>query len=228
MEPWSRYLVADADRRVMGDDDANDYSGKDMEYKKDHIQLFDEARLVWPAPRYPSQGTHCRHLDQRAFEVVHYANSLWPYSCPPDGSFVPEFLDCNFSLLRLAPDGIRSSSPWRRDMMSTMTGSRQYIVRWAEVTKDGRDLQRGTIESACAPARQEVFIRQLAGLELMALMGYATEYTCPMNMPGHKLATSFAGNAFSAFAILPAIIAVMATVEPDAKLAPISASNVEA
>jgi len=74
--------VADADRRVMGDDDANDYSGKDMEYKKDHIQLFDEARLVWPAPRYPTQGTHCRHLDQRAFEVVHYANSVWPYSCP--------------------------------------------------------------------------------------------------------------------------------------------------
>jgi hypothetical protein len=62
----------------------------------------------------------------------------------------------------------------------------------------------------------------------MALVGYATEYICPMNMPGHKLATSFAGNAFSAFAILPAIIAVMATVEPDAKLAPLSASSVEA
>ena len=163
--------MADKDRRVMNEDDFNDYSGKDMEYKKDHIHLFDEARLDWPAPRFPSQGKYCRHLDQRAFEIVHYANSVWPYSCPPDGSFVPEFLDCNFSLPRLAPDGLRSSLPWRRDMMSTMTGSGQYIMRWAEVTDDGQDLERGTVESACEPVRHEVFVRQLDGLELMALMG---------------------------------------------------------
>jgi hypothetical protein len=76
--------------------------------------------------------------------------------------------------------------------------------------------------------RHDVFVRQLDGLELMALMGYATEYICPLNTPCHKLATRFAGNPFSAFAILPAIIAIMATVEPDAKLAPSSAASVEA
>ena len=167
------------------------------------------------------------HLDQRAFEVVHYANSVWPYSCPPDGSFVQELLASNVSLARLATGGLRSSSPWRRDMMSTMTGSGQHIMRWAEVTDDGQDLERGTVESAGEPVRHEVFVRQLDGLELMALMGYATEYICPLNTPCHKLATSFAGNAFSAFAILPAIIAIMATVEPGAKLAPSPASNLE-
>ena len=228
VEPWSRYLIADTNNRVRDQDEFKDYSGKEMEYKTDHIRLFDEAKLVWPAPRFPSKGIYCRHLDQRAFEVVHYANSVWPYSCPPDGSFVPEFLDCNFSLSPLAVDGPRSASPWRRDMMSTITGFGQYIMRWAELTEDCQGPERGTVESACAPVRHEVLLRQLEGRELMALMGYATEYITPLNMPCHKLASSFAGNAFSAFAILPAIIGIMATVEPDAKLAPSSPSNVEA
>ena len=82
--------------------------------------------------------------------------------------------------------------------------------------------------SPCEPVRHDVFVRQLDGLELMALMGYATEYSCPVNTPCHKLATRFARNPFSTFDILSAIIASMATVEPDAKLAPSSASNVEA
>ena len=46
VEPWSRYLIADTNNRVRDQDEFKDYSGKEMEYKTDHIRLFDEAKLV--------------------------------------------------------------------------------------------------------------------------------------------------------------------------------------
>ena len=62
----------------------------------------------------------------------------------------------------------------------------------------------------------EVHIRQLDGAELTQIIGYDGTYLRPgTNWPDHATCTSFAGNAFSGFAIVPCLIALMAVVEPD-------------
>lgn len=217
-EPWNSYLLSDALLTLHTTSPRG--TSSDADHKADHMGLFDEAKLPWPAPR--SLLPHCHHLEQRPFEALVYVNAAWPYELDEDGGCPPEFVDVNFSLARLAPDGLQSRSPWRRDQLGTMTGSGQYIVRTAKNFRKGPvavgDGDGGDVMSCLGGPSSDVTMRQLEGAELMQLAGYdAALFTS--NWPDHSLGVSLAGNAFSAFAVLPVLIAILATVFPDATAA---------
>ena len=133
---------------------------------------------------------------------------VWAYNEPEDCP-VPQFLDANFSLKRLAADGTASTNPWRSNMLPCLTGSGQYIMRWRSKVQPDFD------GSASLASSGEVQLRQVDGVELLQVIGLDVSYFYN-NVPTHKLATSFAGNAFSGFAMIPILTAVAATVTPDA------------
>lgn len=87
------------------------YEGDDTKsYKEDHMNLYDRARLPWPAPRQGSMAlSDLNHFGQRAYETAFYVHHVFPSI----RWGVPEFIDVNSSLPRLALDGERSRSPWR-------------------------------------------------------------------------------------------------------------------
>lgn len=183
--------------------------GMDASYKLEHMELFDNAGLPWPAPR--AALDFCQHLDQRAFEVLVYVHNTWPYELKEEVP-VPQFIDVNFSLKRLAPNGGGGRNPWRHDRLPTLTGSGIYILRTGRLS----ELAKGDVGAIFAGRQVEVELRQLDGLELLQIIGYDITYMDINTLPSHSLATSLAGNAFSAFSVAPCLLALFSVVEPDA------------
>jgi hypothetical protein len=215
---WEQFLLPPSlralDVTTPGDDMVGAKYDK-MLYKTEHMQFYDDAKLEWPAPRQITIAvTSCSHLDQRSYEVVVFLHNAHPYQ---PGAFPQyEFIDCNMSLKRLAPDGPRSSSPWRKNELPTFTGSGMYIMRWGVLSnKTSADLTPSQDMAALFEGPSvEVKLRQVDGLELMQFIGYHVTY---MNepWPTHDLCTSLAGNAFSGFNLIPPIMAMTAVVKPD-------------
>ena len=208
---WSEFLLDERFRQVHKATEGSDCAGQLFEYKTDHMAAYDEIKLTWPAPRHELE--HCSNLDQRAFELVHFCNVVFPYERGQDG-LAPEFMDAHPSFKRLLPDGARSVSPWRRNKLPTLTCSSIIIMRMpATNEEEGESSNLGAIASM-RPTK--TIVRQLDGVELLQLIGMDIDEINYEAWPTHKLANKMAGNAFSAFAMLPALLAVLATVEPDA------------
>ena len=213
-ELWESFFLEESVRELHTQppetQDSNDY-----EHKHDHMFLFDEAKIQWLAPR--SALTSCHYLKQRTFEMTVYCNTVWPYQLDEDGSAPPEFIDVNPSLPRLVPHGKVGKSPWRRDLLSTMTGSSQMIMRRAINIRLNPDAG-GDVGSVHQTAF-DLEIRQLEGAELIQIAGYDA-VLFQDNWPSHQLGTSLAGNAFSGHVVVAVLIALFATVRPDAVMAP--------
>ncbi len=66
----------------------------------------------------------------------------------------------------------------------------------------------------------DVAIRQVQGAELMAISGFHHTWYDPEDYVSQQLGTSFSGNAFSGFCVLPVLLALAATCHPDSAPAP--------
>ena len=120
--------------------------------------------------------------------------------------FVHELMDGNFSLTR-SVDVAGDKNLWKR-VMPTVTGSGLYIVR-AGILKERCD-------NVGTAAEQDplVVARQVDGLELLNIIGFDTSYFASPYVPGQKLATSWAGNAFSGYAVGPVFMAALSAPMP--------------
>ena len=129
------------------------------------------------------------YLSPRQQELVYFVHT---YFKPEVDGY--EFMDMNMSLKRLVdwiaskPDFVRN--PWKRHI-PTLTGSCNILMR---KTKGGQVEQ----------------LRALEGVELMALIGWHPSFWCSLAdeaFLSHELLTSLSGNALSAFAAGPMIVA---------------------
>jgi hypothetical protein len=156
------------------------------------LLFFGKIGMEWPpaADLWPS----LQHLSTRAYEVAVYCNSAFPYQPygQNDARFPKQFLDVNMSLTNLVgAEG--TTNPWR-EIFPTMTGAGQYIMREGVPSKTGdHDLD------VLGEMSYDLRIRQIDGMELFQLAGFALPYL-ECACPDHKTLTSMAGNAFSAFA----------------------------
>jgi hypothetical protein len=134
----------------------------------------------------------------RLQKVVVWCNIAVPYECDDDPAarFPREFIDANQPLVRLVgPEG--TTNPWTKQF-PTMTGSGQYVMRWA--------VPSGT-PSGFDDTGFDVCIRQLDGMELFQIAGFDLSYVHGA-IPDNDLLSSMAGNAFSAFAVGACMVAV--------------------
>ena len=123
-------------------------------------------------------------LPWRSRELAYLMHRIHPM---PDG-VEHEFLDTNPSFERAARD---SSSPWAAHMMNTLIGSTKPVLRFR-----GPD---GVPRLRC-----------LAGREMMAMVGWgAGDYIGGVTSTTHVTLCSLAGNAFSAFAVGPVLLATL-------------------
>ena len=191
------YLI-DEDCRQSHAKEPKEDAEREFKYKDEHIEAYDEAKLTWPPLRGKWNGS-LDHLGQRAYELTVYCDARWPYVPRPTGTHW-EYIDANFSMKRLV--GPSPTSPWS-DAMPTMTGLGQYIARrgvpLAEVGSQNHSIA-GNMELA-------IEMRHLDGIELMQIVGFDLSYM-QGRLPESEVATSMAGNAFSAFGIGPLMLGV--------------------
>ncbi len=183
-------LVPSADRTCEDRTPVHDNPDKTYKYKDDHMKLFEENTLAWPADRsaYPSLS----HLDQRPYECAWFAMKRWPHS-GADGP--DEFMDLNLSLTRsCGPKG--DKNPWSTTLNTFTCGGVYVFRRWCP--------------------QNRVTIRQLDGLELLQGIGFDRSFLKPPAdaVPGaplvsHRFATKLAGNAFSAYSVGAALVALL-------------------
>ena len=190
-----------------------DDGDKTFKYKEDHMRLYDGAGLEWPPAKGKFDGM-LDHTDQRAYEVLVYAGTMWPYAPEKPGVFHREYVDFNQSITRLA-GATGDHEPWVK-RIPTLTGSGMYAMRWAEPVESATNHQDPDPFAIVVDIGKqfEVYTRQLDGLELMQLVGWPMDSYID-DFPSHELASKLAGNAFSGFAIGPCMMAVMAVLQHD-------------
>jgi len=165
-----------------------DVAGKEFKYKDDHMRLYDSINLVWPAPSPRGYDGALDHMEQRAFEVFHFANNKFPLA---SGALTPEFIDVQPEITWVCgSDG--KQNPWRT-VFPTLTSCGQYIYRRWVLGVNYHFLEVG----------------QLDGMELLQMIGFEMANVETWDFPSHELATSMAGNAFSAYAVGPMLILSM-------------------
>ncbi len=123
---------------------------KEFKYKADHLKLYDEFGLPWPAPREHFNGS-LSHLDARPYEVVYFADCVYPYPGLINERYPVEWLDANESLTR-AVGTSGNTNPWKRQL-GTLVCSMKPIMR--RMTKNGL-----------------MECRQLAGIECLQMIGF--------------------------------------------------------
>ena len=170
---------------------------QDPSYKTEHCEIFREMKLSWP-PCYADFG----HIDfagmsERVAEATIMVDKLFP---APAGAVVLQFYDANPSLKRLlvADSEGKLKDVWRSHPM-TLTGQSQLIFRYKH-PKVGKD----------------ICIRRVNIAEMFALIGWlfdswGPETHCLLELD-MSLASSFAGNAFSAYQIGPTLMALLPSV----------------
>jgi hypothetical protein len=120
---------------------------------------------------------------------------------------------------RVMPDGIFGRNPWWRDEIPTITSAASIIMRWgvrARVSSDDEMTASQEVHRALEGPPFEVRLRQLDGVELLQIVGL-DHSQLKLPWPSHGLATRLAGNAFSAFNVIPCIMALVSAVEPECK-----------
>ena len=101
-----------------------------------------------------------------------------------------EYIDLNHSLTRLL-NGPASKMPWKT-LAPTLTSQPIIFMRQLD--------QKGIMK-----------YKKLTGKDVMRLTGWATKFWIPPASFPEPLLHSLAGNAFSAFAAAPCVIALVAT-----------------
>ncbi|CAK0804534.1 unnamed protein product, partial [Prorocentrum cordatum] len=163
-------------------------------WKEEHCNAFRGMEYPWP-PEMPAKGVRDKGrkctvqqdtvfsfyrmmLDDRNAELALFACSKFPM--PPDSD--PQFFDTKNSYSRtFAKD--EDASPWRT-VVPTLTGQGRMVVRY---WYDG-----------------EVILRPVLGIECMAFAGWHFEWwEEPRCLYDDSLLINLAGNAFSAFAVVP-------------------------
>jgi hypothetical protein len=186
------FLLEDDCQQVRNGHPTPECPNREYKYKEDHARLFDAIGCTWPAPRSKFSGT-LDHMEQRAYEAVVFASEKWPYKSV-NGSLPVQFFDANESLTRsCGAEG--TTQPWR-ETLPTLTCSCSYVFR------RGKLAEVQPLDDDFADPLIDIEVRQLDGIELLQLVGFDVSYL-EGGFPTHSVATSMAGNAFSAFAVGP-------------------------
>ena len=164
-------------------------------YEEEHATMYAAFSLPWP-PGNRDIELECgeevsRNLSGRSAEVVFFCCKAFEMRSDT------EFLDANQSLAWLCKSN--DKSPWSSHSMFTLTGSCIPIVR------QRRD------PPYCAPS-----VRLMTGVEAMQFMGWDITdfrdidalYALPNS---NAFLCNLAGNAFSAYAIGPVLLAVVSS-----------------
>ncbi len=170
-------------------DHAKAHEGKlegKFKWQDDHCERFRLRGLAWPvdfdAVANEADLTFIRgSLSDRAAESLFYMHKSFPHTDKSE----PEFGDVNVSLPRLVPD--EEKSPWKQ-MCPTMVGSAHMCVRYVNSTSGN------------------IAVRPITPIEAFELIGWAE---CDLHLPvpiRGSTAINMAGNAFSAFAVVPALV----------------------
>lgn len=196
------YLLDDSCRQVSNTSPSGTDPDKDYLFKDEHMRLFDCLGLAWPPARGILESLD--HLDQRPYEVSIYVHTAFPHK-PELDTQKPvrvEYFDVNQTLGRLCgPEG--EQNPWTTTF-PTLTGSGQYVMRYAE------DIHFG---SGCFDDPEfSLVYRHVDGLELLQLIGWPMD-EIRGDFPSHSVGSSMAGNAFSGFAVGPVLMGVMACID---------------
>ena len=212
--PWDRFLLPAEEvckvreaRQADADDDAPEKRRKishPPRYLDDHCDIFRTSLIEWPidiSKMSEEFQAAMVSLNDRQREIVVFCELKWPYAAALENIVAaeqgtepkPEFLDVNMSLQYLLK-GTSDRTAWR-PTTGCLTGSGKYWMRRANPQK---------------PSTMDY--RLLHGVELMALAGWSRElFHKDVNLlcgKTHSLLSSFAGNAFSGFALLPVCFAV--------------------
>ena len=154
----------------------------------DHLQRFRQRGWAWPVDFErvavdPEIVFIRTGLSDRAAEVLYYVHKGFPFN---DNS-EPEFMDCNPALPRVvAISGDEERSPWKV-VCPTLIGSSHMCIRH----RDNKT--------------NKIVVRPITPLEAFAFIGFQR---CDLVLPipiKPSTALNMAGNAFSAFAVLPAL-----------------------
>ena len=171
----------------------------DLVFKEEHMALYDMHHLPWPPPL--SDSPYCdfyKTLGERRAQLVWFLNRVWPAT--EVGFEHAQFVDSNETISRLVrwslkyPEATEIKNPWQR-RMHTLTGHSKMIVRFI-------DAQSG-----------ELVLRELLNYEPMRIIGWGKSM---WSTTGRRdsfdlgLCQSLAGNAFSAYALGPALTALFA------------------
>lgn len=166
-------------------------------FETTHADVCLENGWPWPIGQdalLDACGSTLAGLPQRAREVAFIAHKL--HAMPDDVTV--QFMDANCSFERL----IRSNGcPWVSDRMMTIAGPTRAVMR--------------SRSSSGQPV-----LRTILGRELLAMAGWGrTDFKQETRIDNTTL-SSLAGNAFSAFACGPVLLACMSTLfldESDAR-----------
>ena len=89
------------------------FLGRGYKFKWDHLRLFEDANLEWPAVR-GGLGEQMEHLSQPEYECAYYAHNKFPFEPTADSGLKlePEYIDVNEAITR--PCGASGlQSPWK-------------------------------------------------------------------------------------------------------------------
>jgi hypothetical protein len=181
----------------------------------------------WP-PKRDLFNNISQNIGQRCHDVLVYCDKKFPFTPPAVGEWPNQFLDFSKSLTRLVGTG-GDTNPWM-DSCPTFTATSQIAIRWG-VKLDGgvSSLESSAAEDPFAIGNAPAFrvvLRQLDGLELMQFIGFPfTAYR--EGFPTHAQATSLAGNAFSAFAVGPCLLAAITVMRMGVRGAAVDGSEPE-
>jgi site-specific DNA-cytosine methylase len=162
---------------------------KDPQWEGEHCAAFRTQGIPWPpqfgsasmAADWASSGTifSDKGLNhERRVELLYFLHKSFPY--PGHGV---EYVDVNQSLGRSV--GTDFASPWRPSC-PTMTGQSAMCVRYK--------------------LAEQLVVRPVSGVEAMQMAGWDMRYYKEPIVASEAVLAEMAGNAFSGFAALPAIM----------------------
>ena len=197
--PLSRYLLpvfAGATPQPEADDilEAKKRRVENCKFRDQHCELFRKHGLQWPVvkSKLPAKFAKELHmLTERSADVAFFCEFVWPWEDGNDKR-EPQFLDVHMSLPFLVNTENRTS-PWKT-VLGCLAGSTRIWMRLASL--------EDVLEH-----------RLITGTEAMQFIGWDVSFFKTMPMPGNRseqdLLMSMAGNAYSGFALAPALMALL-------------------
>ena len=178
---------------------------EDPSYHSEHCELFRESCLSWPPNLSDFSHINMAGMNQRVAEVVVLMDHMFPVEVGTNITKITfEFFDANPSMKRLITRDTEGNykSPWVSHP-NTLTGQTKLIVR--------------TIDPA---PKASVNVRRVDIAEIFSFIGWfpdAWSHRTPeLAALDILLASSLAGNAFSAFHLGPVMMAFLASAIPGA------------
>ena len=182
-------LLVEHTESVQEEEERNKVAKKDTNWQHEHTEAFREQGFSWP-PTFDDASQVCGDgfelmtkglAHERQKELLFFVNMVFPYNRYVDAI---EFVDVNPSLGRLL--GPERKSPWRATAY-TITGQSALCIRY--LTAEGL-----------------LLIRPLTGIETFQLIGCDFAFIQRPIVATAGLLSNMAGNAFSGFACMPALM----------------------